>query len=775
MHRCGAPRRADDTNDPRSGAHRNREGRIVTRIERSSAGVRSGRSGAGVRIFALTLSLALCASALTVGPALALPEGRVYEMVSPVYKGGYGAKTIEAVAPDGESVAFYSAGAFAEAPSGPEVGFDYIARRGASGWSTTPLIVPSALLPYVASKDVSSTLSTVMAFGKPGADQEGAFQASTEAEVVLHPTNLADVPANWEMAGPAFKLFHEESIILQYIDASPDLCHILLTTPFGSLSAEEPGVTGEQVYEFDRGCGGEPVTVRRLGLNNKGKSISPGCGVRVGGTVTDTFNAVADDGKQVFFSTCPSGMSENFQLFVRLEGSRTLEVSKPLGEACGEVPCPDGPTRARTDFVGASEDGSSVFFTTSAPLEPAGDRDNGNDLYMARIGCPTAEPGCEVKHRVVTSLVQVSHDPNGGEAGVRSVMRVAPDGSRVYFVASGDLLDGAQQKALEGEGRAVPHAGADNLYVYDATSTQMGFVGDLCSGKELSGATTDLHCPSATDGSDEDAQTAGPDGRFLVFATHAQLVAGDTDSAQDVYRYDAVTGALQRVSTGEDGFDANGNNDRFEASIPPGHWGGGLYGAQPVLAQYEMNNRAVSEDGSRIVFESAEPLSPTAVNGLVNVYEWHEAPGSSEGSVSLISSGSDLESDEDAVISPTGRDVFFVTSQGLAAQDTDGSADIYDARLGGGFPQAPAERRPCEGDACQGPLSNPAPLLVPGSAVQMAGGNFPASGAAPGTTPKKAGKPRCSAGRKLSHGRCVKTKRVKLKARRAGKDRGVQR
>ncbi len=50
-----------------------------------------------------------------------------------------------------------------------------------------------------------------------------------------------------------------------------------------------------------------------------------------------------------------------------------------------------------------------------------------------------------------------------------------------------------------------------------------------------------------------------------------------------------------------------------------------------VRFQYEMDNRAVSEDGSRIVFTTAEPLSPAASNGLVNVYEWHEAPGGGEG------------------------------------------------------------------------------------------------------------------------------------------------
>jgi hypothetical protein len=98
-------------------------------------------------------------------PALALPEGRVYEMVSPVYKGGYGASPIGAVAPDGESVAFLSLGEFAEAPAGAH-GIDYIARRGASGWTTTPLMAPDGVMANVSVTDVSPSLESIMVQGK---------------------------------------------------------------------------------------------------------------------------------------------------------------------------------------------------------------------------------------------------------------------------------------------------------------------------------------------------------------------------------------------------------------------------------------------------------------------------------------------------------------------------------------------------------------------------------------------------------------------------------
>ena len=212
-----------------------------------------------------------------------------------------------------------------------------------------------------------------------------------------------------------------------------------------------------------------------------------------------------------------------------------------------------------------------------------------------------------------------------------------------------------------------------------------------------------------------------------MFTSYGLLVAGDTASARDVYRYDAQTETLDRVSIGEDGYDANGNDDAFDASIP-------TLGFGQVRKNYELGSRAISEDGSRIVFETAEPLSPEVTNGLTNGYEWHIEPGWSEGRVGFGSTGSDESpvgvslgggtssngnpTIENVVITPSGKDIFFLTTQGLVPQDTDGAEDIYDARLGSGFPVEAAKPKACEGDACQGPLTNPAPLLVPGSVSQ---------------------------------------------------------
>ena len=471
---------------------------------------------------------------------------------------------------------------------------------------------------------------------------------------------------------------------------------------------------------------------------------------------------VSADGEEVFFSTGCETATNSVQLFMRVDGSHTVEVSRPLTESCpdGEVPCPGAATRASAEFKGASKDGSRVFFTTAAPL--TGEADATNNLYMAEIGCPGGAEECarEPDSTRGSPRSRASRAAHSAEvAEVQGVTAVSPDGSHVYFVAHGVL---STQANAEG---AVPVKGAENMYVYENDerypSGHLAFVADLCSGPQTSGEwTDDTQCPSDLgegaferndahlwSTTDAEAQTT-PDGRFLVFSSYGQLVASDTDTARDVYRYDAERGVLDRVSVGEEGADANGNDDRFDATISP----------------YSYLH-AISEDGTRIVFTAAGPLSEQASNGLANVYEWHEQPGG-EGVVWLVSTGNSSEPVEQVAISPSGRDIFFLTSQGLVPQDTDGQNDIYDARLGGGFPVRPSAEEHCEGEACYGPLTNPAPLLVPGSAVQVPGQNASVPAPVPTVTPKKASV-KCAKGKKLSHNKCVKDK-SKKKAKRAG-------
>jgi hypothetical protein len=709
----------------------------------------------GVVKAAYVLGLVCCVFGGTAAQGLALSKDRAYEMVSPVYKGGYGINNVVAVAPDGEHVAFVSLGACAGDPANNVLANYYVARReGGGGWSTAPLTPPAGIAAFSVVDDFSPTLDSTLSGVRLGPNKGRAEADDIEQEFLFHQTDAPDVAPNFEVAGMVLKDLDETPFFILYEGASSDFSHVVFEG--NSLKSEqllpEAGKTESHLYDLVTGRVSGERSLQLVGLNNKDKVVNPSCRAALGlghggnaalglGDGSDQFNAISKDGSEVFFTTGVDSSCADPQLFVRLGGMRTLEVSKSLLPACHEVPCLGATEREPSAFRGASEDGSKVFFVSVQPLVP-GNADVSENLYMARIGCPESEPECEAAGREVTGLVEVSHDPNGGEpAEVRNVVSIAPDGSHVYFVARGNLLTSAEQGMLAGEGRAIPKVGADNLYVYNSITGTTEFVVDLCSGSELSGATQDLRCPPGLAGGElaekndtplwtstqREAQLNVCDrpclcecsgdretGRFLVFSSYGKLTGDDTDAGKDIYRYDSVTGTLERVSIGENGYDADGNADGFDATLAISK----ASSSKLSFEQRGMNSRAVSEDGLQIVFSTAETLSSGATKGFTSAYEWNED------NVSLVSGSGASGSVENVLISSSGNDVFFTTTQGLVPQDTDGQEDVYDARLNGGFPSAPAEVQACSGDACQGPLSSPAPLLVPGSLPQASGENF---------------------------------------------------
>lgn len=714
--------------------------------------------------------IALAFVSIASAPALADSPGRAFEMVSPPYKAGYGATHIEAVTSDGNAVAYYSQGSFSGAPAGVSDAKNtvaYLARRGSSDWASVPLYPPNTLVPSeIAEADVSPSLETELVQGKPGPNEGSAFASGLIDEFLIHETGTEDIDQNWNIAGTPFEgLDPKGAPFVAYRGASSDFCHVLFQNESGQIAPLDSSYAGEDLlpqplneplYELDMGCHGARHELRLVGLNNVGKPVSPGCLVKLGGSVATeaASNAISDNGDEIFFATCIENQGTDVQLFVRLNGQTTLEVSKPiLANECVKIPCVGAGKRPAAAFDGASEDGARVYFESTAPLtkEPS---DSSSNLYMATIGCGPNSSGCAVSERIITGLTKVSRNPRAGGSGeVLGVLAVAPSGERVYFVAKGDLLSESEQAVRESEGEAVPVPGADNLYVFDTASGSVDFIADLCSGGR-SGSIEDTGCPIDTNSSDEklwaqasdgEAQTAGRDGRYLVFSSYGRLTRDDTDETKDIYRYDAQSGVMQRVSLGEAGAEEGGNRGTAGATIAESHF------IDYVRFQHRMDNRAISEDGSRIVFVSGDPLSLDAINGLENAYEWHE------GKVSLLSAGSAETPIQDVVITPSGDDAFFVTTQGLLPQDTDGESDVYDARIGGGFPEPPRERQPCSSDACQGPLTSPSPMIIPVSTVQEAERELPPPRAKKVKAKKKVKKRQIKGGRR-SKGRRGKPK-----------------
>ena len=103
---------------------------------------------------------------------------------------------------------------------------------------------------------------------------------------------------------------------------------------------------------------------------------------------------------------------------------------------------------------------------------------------------------------------------------------------------------------------------------------------------------------------------------------------------------------------------------------------------------------------------------------MQDVYEWRE------GSLALISSGNASADTELIGAGRDGNDVLFATYQRLVGWDTDTNWDIYDARVGGGFPEPPPEPTPCDldGGSCEGASSTAAEAPGAGSAARFGAG-----------------------------------------------------
>lgn len=154
-------------------------------------------------------------------------------------------------------------------------------------------------------------------------------------------------------------------------------------------------------------------------------------------------------------------------------------------------------------------------------------------------------------------------------------------------------------------------------------------------------------------------------------------------------------------------------------------------------------------NGGRVFFTSTASLVPQDVNTVADVYEY-DGP---TGKLSLVSSGTGRQPSEFADASASGNDVFFVTRAQLVPSDHDEYADLYDARVGGGFDEAEAPSSPCLGEACQGAGAG-TPNGPPISSTGATRGNLKPHRCAKGRTRvKRHGKVRCVKHKQRGHHR----------------------
>ncbi len=284
-----------------------------------------------------------------------------------------------------------------------------------------------------------------------------------------------------------------------------------------------------------------------------------------------------------------------------------------------DLPGCDPAPFSRVDFVGATASGSSVFFVTPRILTEE-DSDARADLYRYDIGSG--------------DLTLVSAPDGGSEiVPTNEAVRVPTDGARVYF-------DGAELTGAE-------VLGPNGLYVADEDGAR--------------------RVPAA---SPQELLQLSANGRYALFATAVPLVTGDTDANADIYRYDADDGSVIRISTGP-----AGGNGAFDAAIEVIDKG--------LFTLARQSYRAMSADGGRIFFTTAERLLPEDSNGVDDVYEW------AGGRLGLVSSGAGTSGSTFVDTTPDGKTALFLTADTLLPRDRDGGdPDYYAARIGGGFAES---------------------------------------------------------------------------------------
>lgn len=479
-----------------------------------------------------------------------------------------------------------------------------------------------------------------------------------------------------------------------------------------ALTPEAPPV-GESEYNLYESLAG------RLSLVN----VLPE-GVPEGNAVVASINnAVSTDGSRVFWADLKNG-----NLYVRENSgtpqAKTVQVDASVGGG-GE-------------YWAASADGSKAFFTKA------------EDLHVF-----------DVNTEQTTDLTA------GGE--VQGMVAASEDSSYVYFVAKqrlSTLPNGQGEQAVEG---------GDNVYLrhYDGVAwAPPAFVATLSPGDNafegglaasLAGDWLKIQLRPFSEALElESSRTAEatPDGRHLVFVSTQSLTAYPNEGAVEVYLYDVGAGRITCASCNPSGQRPVARGNRYTSWLPTS-----------LSPNYML--RWISEDGARVFFDSEEALVPQDTNGVQDVYEWErDGKGScrqAAGCIYLISGS--LSSDEAFLVdaSASGDDVFFTSRGQLVPQDRNGKVDVYNARVNGGFPESSLA---CTGAGCQGVPPAPPVFATPPSVTFSGVGNFPGGhGPNPGPPKKRV---KCSRGKKLTHGKCIKPRRKK-KAKKASHNRRAKR
>jgi hypothetical protein len=713
-----------------------------------------------------------------IAAAEALPDGRSYEMVSPVDKNGGNlvpdTQRVRA-SDDGDAVSFVSLAAFGDVV-GTGIGTDYLsvrAHHGAvdprNGWMTHAITPPQSGTTYdgilaVLEPRYVGEFSPDLARGVVFAQSPVTDDASTAnvANLYLRSDLREPGPGFYDLLtgcplcqtlgrglpGPRNPA-EAVATVPTFAGMSPD-GGVAAFESVQRLTADTPlAANRAQLFAWDHGSVRLVGRVPRPGDNECDDASGPACvpsGVSIAGKgagathgkyrVPHVVSDGSDGHSRVFFTapTQSDGVTldptgEIGQLYMRLDEHATVHLN--VSER-GVAPESSRPAA----YLDASADGERVFFISQQALTD--DATGTWKLYMY----DASKPGSAADNLTFLSADGEPADGTGGS--VSGMIGASASGNYVYFLAEGQLVGGQPL----GVGRSIYlwHDGALQ-YVGPAAG---GILGDELFGTGVAFTLT-LRQARGT-----------PDGRHLLFSAWSGSGLGGYDHGtceggrcRELYIYTADDGTVACVSCNPTGDPATANATdavRTQNGGTQTDW---------------HENEAITDDGARVFFSTAEALVPADINGKSDAYEYDVATRS----VHLLSSGRSSGDSWFMDASKSGDDAFFLTREPLVGWDRDQAYDLYDARVSGGWPEPPSEASPCgDADRCRGPATS-APGTPPSASASFRG-----SGDVPGTLQPRPARCRAGTVKRTVRGkvRCAKKPKRRHRTKRvhAGTGRG---
>jgi hypothetical protein len=713
-----------------------------------------------------------------------LADNRAWELVSPPEKDGAGIEAIGGetgqgpaggimqAAEDGNSVTYTANAPIVPEPEGshaPE-GTQVLSTRSAHGWSSEDLATASRRAEGLTadgpqeyrlfSQDLSAAIVRPL-----GVEQKqdpplvSGLEEEEKSIYIRHNASCQSAPATcFEALLTAANVNVNEKEeregyaggAAEFLDATPDLSHVVFETTV-SLRVTPTQVDPAGLYEWHAGA---LALVSRLPGTNE-PAVEPKLGqVTPSASERNTRHAISNDGSRVFWSAAAGN-----RIYMRdTVANTTVQVNSVVQGAGLTEPPEEEPELDEAHYQTASVDGSHVFFTDTARLTPDSTLTpvsfgSPADLY---VWVPAGVEGCGPSSATpegpgewsgggcVTDLTASSSVRSADVQGL--VIGASEDGTYAYFVANGVLAEGAQP------GNCNDQVAAEACELYGV---------HLAAGKWETRAIAHLSSEDANDwvssalGAVLGQMTSrvAPNGGFLAFMSNRSLTGYENIDAhsgardEEVFLYDWGARHLTCASC-RPGAKPEGVFDTEEAGEGVGllidrpklwlnRWLAGSIPGWTPLAGFiaPEQSRYLTNDG-RLFFNSPDELTELPAGEHYvhkeNVYQYEPAGvggcGRSAGCVSLLSSGTSSQESAFVDASPSGNDVFFVTSQQLLFQDRDHSFDLYDARVcTDASPCLPPESPPpppCGDEASCRPSGTPPPTFgTPGTTTTGASTN----------------------------------------------------